>query len=422
MSNSWSEQVERSFHVQLSPDVAAWLDDEIWKDSGGAEFRHPQTPEQILNPEDGTIWAGFMLPDTLPLVGNDYGDWLCLRVAADGSVSEVLCWCHGGGDWIPYGRTLAEALIYDAAFTVLYPAKPEMDAPGGQAEMSRALDWALQWIERRDQLGAFWLESERGNLDPLNELAKADICHVSAQRDRILRHLESPLKSQSDPRVADAIGAPWEPDFVSWLFDTALIPDRRKEHLRRHFDLSVSELTQQDWDGAEKEALKVTDVRSDLGWAFDVAGWASERRGDVDRAIDLYYQGVNASAFADDSIRFRTHWFTEGFGKFAAARLYEVRDRLPPETRDDPYLSLLWQNDPESLRSRLRDYWVEQAESAEQAGDFARAYRYFYNAGWDCGLHFVKSYESVLTGLARTAAAAGFPALESLAKVHLASL
>src|SRR5262245_37578083 len=116
----WSDSVAQRFDIQLPLDLRAWLDDGIWKQAGGAEFCRPRTPEQLVSPEPGSIWAGFMLPDTLPFIGNQYGDWLCLRIGFSNRVDEVLYWCHGGGDWIPYGRTLAESLIYDAAFHLNY--------------------------------------------------------------------------------------------------------------------------------------------------------------------------------------------------------------------------------------------------------------------------------------------------------------
>src|SRR5690606_36855447 len=104
MSTAWSNKLAAHYGLQLPADLRAWLDDEIWRHAGGAEFSQPQSPDQLIEP-DGSIWGGFMLPDTLPIVGNDYGDWLCLRIAPDGQVSEVLHWSHGGGDWIPYGRS-----------------------------------------------------------------------------------------------------------------------------------------------------------------------------------------------------------------------------------------------------------------------------------------------------------------------------
>ncbi|MHB8972181.1 MAG: SMI1/KNR4 family protein, partial [Pirellulaceae bacterium] len=121
MSGRWSTEIENRYSLRLSDDVRAWLDERVWEDSGGAEFCRAQTPEQLLDPPPGAIWAGFMLPDTLPIIGNDYGDWLCLRIAADGTVSELVQWSHGGGDGIPCGKTLAEGLLYDAAVRVLYP-------------------------------------------------------------------------------------------------------------------------------------------------------------------------------------------------------------------------------------------------------------------------------------------------------------
>lgn len=433
MNLPWSHQLERRYKLTLAPDLVAWLDDEVWNQGSGAEFRHARSPAEMLEPDEGVIWAGFMPPDTLPIIGNDYGDWLCLRIARDGRVSEVIYWCHGGGDWVPYGNSLAEALIYDAAFAVLYPRRPELDEPTSRKKMFQSAAWAFDWIKPGsvgsashagtpapgNRLKPFWIDQQPpSRSELLSELANSGISEIAARRDLILRDLESPLKTQSSPRTAQAIGAPWEPDFVSWIFDTALIPELRKEDLKNHFNVPVRELTQQDWDAAEREALKVIALRQDLGWAFDIAGWAAERRGDIERAISHYARGVQASAFADDSIRFRTHWFTEGYGKFAAARLLELRDRLPAKLQDDAYLLEFWGNDPESLRARIRDYWLSQAEAAEREKRYAAAYQYYYNAGWDCGLQFVKSYQPILEALSRSASLAGFPALAEVANLH----
>ncbi len=54
-----------------------------------------------------------MLPDTLPLIGNEYGDWLCVRVDEDNRFGELVHWYHGGGDWIPVGKSIAEAVLHD---------------------------------------------------------------------------------------------------------------------------------------------------------------------------------------------------------------------------------------------------------------------------------------------------------------------
>ena len=64
----------------------------------------------------------------------------------------------------------------------------------------------------------------------------------------------------------------------------------------------------QDWPAAEAEAIAVPERRGDLGWAFDIAGWAAERRGNRHLAVQRYLAGLQTSWFSDDALRFRTHW------------------------------------------------------------------------------------------------------------------
>jgi hypothetical protein len=423
MTKRWSDHVAKAYHLKLPPDLTVWLDNELWRDPGGAEFCHPQTPDELLHPEPGMIWAGFMLPDTLPLIGNQYGDWLCARVAWDGRIREVLYWCHGGGDWIPYGNTLSEALLYDAAFHVLYERRfSEVSSPERPvAEVYRWAEWGSGFLKEESaaRLPRFWERPREQNGRLLEELLEAGVAKIAVRRDLILRHLESQLKQRSAPEVARQIGAEWEPDFVSWLFDTALIPELTLDDLGEHFGVPIQKLIVQDWDAAEAAALRVSQAREDLGWAFDITGWAAERRQDYGLAVERYRRGLRASAFSDDSIRFRTHWYGEGFGKFSAARLHALRDHLAPADHEDPYLQVFWQNDPESLRARVRDYWVAEAHKAEARGDQAQAYQHYYAAGWDCGLQFVRSYGELLERLAHSADQAGSPALAKIARIHL---
>ena len=188
-------------------------------------------PEQLLDPPPGAIWAGFMLPDTLPIIGNDYGDWLCLRIAADGTVSELVQWSHGGGDWIPCGKTLAEGLLYDAAVRVMYPQRAApVEGESTDPQVFRAAEWARQWMAQRGRLvPRFWpYDGEQSREIKahalLDVLAGAGIAEFAVCRDRILGYLESPLKSRSEAALAQELGVSWEPEFVSWLFDTARIP------------------------------------------------------------------------------------------------------------------------------------------------------------------------------------------------------
>jgi hypothetical protein len=420
MQVNCSQQLAKAFHLRLPADLTSWLDDDIWR-TPGAVFCRPRSPTQLLEPEQGSIWAGFMLPDTLPLISNAQGDWLCLRVAADGGIAEVVFWCHAGGDWMPYGRSLSEALIYDAAFPLLYPRAATERSDDDDSKFSfAAAEWAWSWTRLADARPAprFWQQPLRSRRDLLEQLIAAHVAEVAARRDLILSHLESQLKIQSEPAVAAHVGAPWEPDFVSWLFDTALIPDLTRNELSHFFRLSSERLLVQDWHAAEQEALRVVALRNDLEWPFDIAGWAAERRGDVAAAVTHYVHGARASAFSDHSVSFRTHWFPEGLGKFSAARLFLLRDQLPDHVRSDPYLQIFWENDSATLRNRVRDYWFASAAAAERRQHWIEAYRCYYAAGWDCGLNQIAAYADILDRLATTAERAGAAALSAVAALH----
>ena len=417
MSRSWSEQIASRYALELPPDLQAWFDEERWRAAGGAEFNRPLAPDQLLEPSPEVLWAGFMLPDTLPVVGNRYGDWLCLRVGADGRVREVVGWNHAGGDWTPYGRTLAEAMICDAALRLLYDCRPELvDFEPPADDVFGQAAWACR---HQGGLMPFWDAAAASQHDPTQLLLEGQVAEVAARRYRALRALESRLKSISDPSLAARIGARWEPEFVRWLFDTSLIPPAVLEQLGGALGTDGQQLIGQDWREAEREALEVIRLRSDLGWAFDVAGWAAERRGDRPEAARRYYAGLAVSAFADDSVAFRTHWFEEGFGKFAAARLAELRPYATSEMQADPYLQMLWRNDAASLRDRVTEFWLARAAHHQRSGDWLAAYEDLYRAGWDCGLDEIDRYREILAGLVTTASAAQAPALARVAQVHL---
>ena len=237
-----------------------WMKD-AGKEECGAEFRLAQSPEQWLDPPPGAIWAGFMLPDTLPIISNDYGDWLCLRIAADGTVTELVQWSHGGGDWIPYGRTLAEGLVYDAARQLLHPDRSSPANPGGPiTDDFQAAVWAARWLpsarplmsvlESRGEGRDGWVASQL-----LDELARAGIAEYAVHRDRILRYLGTPLKARSAASWAADAGVSWEPEFVSWLFDTARIPSSARQQLTLRLADTDGAAFTQDWSAAEAEAL-----------------------------------------------------------------------------------------------------------------------------------------------------------------------
>ncbi len=412
MTRAWSEQIERHYALRLPDELRHWFDAPMWRHPLLAEFRHPLTPAQLLDPPPGVIWAGFMLPDTLPLIGNEYGDWLCMRISAEGRVSEIICWNHGGGDWVPYGRRLSEALLYDGLSVSGWGVVSGEECPPAP------LLWARDRLVRAAGLRAEDSSDGQWGVVSVENLLRAGWAEVALRRDRALAFLNNPLKTYSDPRIARQMNIGWEPEWVRWLFDTDLIPATSRTALARFFDQSLDQLLRQDWLAAEREASRVLQLREDLGWPWDLAGWAAERRGDWPAAVKFYLRGVHASMFADESIRFRTHWFPEGFGKFSAARLHALQAHLPAVCLQDPYLQLFWENEACSLRQRLSQHWLQRAEQHLRCQHYQQAYHCFYRAGWDCGLNDLDAYADILDGIGTTATAAGASALARVARLH----
>lgn len=419
----WSQQFEDAYRLVLPDDVRAWLDDEIWQDPIGAEFCHPLPPEQLLSPGHNEIWAGFMPPDTLPLVGNDYGDWLCLRVGRDNRVTEVIRWSHGGGDWLPYGRTLSEAFVFDAALSVIHNQRHEFaEEEFPEEQLFGAVYWALPHIDK--PLAPFW-ERDRGHAPEsiLASLIEADVAVAGATCESMLRCLESPLKAKSVPATARHFEVDWDPDFVRWIFDADLLPEEIRDSLAEHWKIPAQELIHQDWERAEALAMKVARQRNDLAWPLEIAGWAAERRQQWEQAANCYRQALFASVFTDDSIRFRTQWRPDGIGKFSAFRLQEINSLCQNNGFTKPdlssqYLQQLWEGNEATLRNRVSAFWREQAAAAKRAGDRWGQYEALVRAGWDLGLAQLHEYRGLLEDIEEAAEQAGAAALARIAKTH----
>ena len=421
MTLTWSQRVAQRYQVRLPPDVVRWFDDERWTLPGGGEFNQPLAPDQLLDPEPGLIWPGFMLPDTLPLIGNQYGDWLCLRIDAASGVGECLYWSHAGGDWLPSGRTLSESLVYDA----LRGRETGGRTPGGNwsdTAIATQEGWATHVAWAWEQLAAdadlLALLKPRPTEALRGELGRRGWSRWALARDAVIACLDCALRSRSDYRTAQRMGVPWEPDYVQWMFDTDLIPAARRRQLLELFGSGDVELLGQDWTGAEKLAVETAQERPDMGWAYDVAGWAAERRGDVAAAVTRYAAGIRPSLFADHTVAFRTHWIADGFAKFSAARLYELRANVPRSVSDDPYVRLYWEQAPATLRERVSAFWLEAARDSERRGAWAEAYESYYRAGWDLGLDSLSGFVEILEGLERAASAQGAQGLAVVAALH----
>lgn len=409
MSETWSQKIASAWAIEVDDTLRAWFDEAWWARHGSGEFSAALSPQQLLELDGEIIWPALLPPDLLPIIGNDYGDWLCLRLGLDNRLSEIVYWNHGGGDWIPYGANLPEAILYAAS-----------QRPADEEEFASThwQTWAAEQLAKAGKaIMPFW--ESKSKCDPLSALVEAGIAQTPVGRDLCLKRLRRPSQEAADRQRAEALGVPWEPNYIRWFFDSALTPESMRRKLwNDQTDLDADDFAQ-DWNGAELEALRIERVRENLGWPMDLAGWAAERRGDIHQAIPRYLASLKASVFSDESVRFRTLWFPEGFGKFAAARLWEHREHLNEADRENVYLNLLWENDRASLRQRVSQYWLALASSAFEAQDWLTAWDAYMRAGWDVGMPRRDDYFIVLEGLRNSASQLGAKALAKMASLHL---
>ena len=134
--------------------------------------------------------------------------------------------------------------------------------------------------------------------------------------------------------------------------------------------------------------------------------------------MQRYLAGLQTSWFSDDTLRFRSHWFDEGYGKFAASRLAVLSDHLTPQQQRDPYLHIFLDNDPDTLRRRVQQHWISLAREASRRQAHREAYTYYYRAGWDLGMLPVSAYDEVFGQLQKSAQADGSAALAAIAALH----
>jgi hypothetical protein len=411
----WQKRFADRLGLQLDDGLADWFalplaDGPV----SHGEFCDALEPQAVIEGKGDALWPGFMLPDTLPILGNLEGDWVCLRVGADGSAAEFVHWYHGGGDWIPWGTTLAEVIVFDCYRDRLPGTRTShaISPPRRRDERdSMGVDWALDHLsleppsanQSQESVAQQWLE--RGIA------IDAVACELA------LAALDHPIR-QIEPQQASDLQVAWEPDIVAWIFDADRIPSHFVAALEPHWPQGTS-VRGQRWSEADAWVRSVRCRRSDLAWADHTAGWCAEREGRFADAIDCYCNALRASTFSDQSIRFRTHWFPESFTKFSAFRLAKLQDHWSSELHNDPYLGIFLAGlDGRTVRSRVSDYWHGEALQAARDGDWAQAYGHHYRRGWDVGVADFAQYGSILADLADAAHRAGMEARATIANIH----
>ena len=282
-----------------------------------------------------------MLPDSLPLVSDGGGNALCLRFGFDGAVTEVIHWDHEGSLWKPFGRTLAEALVIDAAFALIdqIDNDEEPDAIFIEESFPHA-DWATDWLPGLSKPLLRSLLKDPPNLPTrLRELGLARVAISQWQCKRFLTtRLNRYCRRVGGGKIAKTLGVNWS-EFRRWLVDTRLIPDDQRQSLSTLTTIPFDELVYQDWEGAALEAQAVLDVRADLAWPFAVLGRYKSEQQDLAAAIDYYGAGVETLGTSEDFIANWKALFSNQI-KFIPSALASMNPHHPGDKEE--YLQLFF--------------------------------------------------------------------------------
>lgn len=416
-SGSWTEQIQTRFQCQLSGELARWFDDEIWRvadGSAGNRFASALSPQEILAAAPTAIWPALMPCDFIPILSNSMGDWLCVRVAADNSAGQVVHWYHGGGDWIPWGNTLAEAIYFDHVRHRLPGSGRDHAISVGSANdrqdasCGRLSRWATELLGNPSQRD---LEQLQG-IELAEAMLECRICGPAVLCQLVIDALHNPILT------ADVVRS-WQIKdgellqrslFDNRLLDEALISKVASD------GLTIDQiLARQEWDAARSYCRRATQLAPELAWGWDVLGYCHERTGETVEAIECYRSGLNCSIFTDQTVRVRTHGFSGDGQKFSAARLMALGYE-PASHADKDYFDCLRTKAPNDRRDQVREHFSKLAEQA----DAAAAYDLWIRAGWDLGAEPMLAFAELLEQAAMTARSAGRLAQAEVASTHRA--
>jgi len=437
-----SQHIADRYQIDLSASWQKWFEFDSFNVPLAGEFRQATQHNFLLDRAPAIVWPGLMLPDSLPILGNEYGDWICVRINEQNRFGELIHWYHGGGDWIPVGHSIAEAALHDAVDQFrprvgqVLRGAAESTEPDHLAEVIQRLksdsfqSWLTQSLSHSTQhenaLRAIMRSLAQLDYWAALKTLEQSIWVIPATCcDQIEFVLQFPISSMSGDEIWKRLGMNYEPDYVRWLFDVQQIPYNALHQIQEILHTLGRPSIQphsQDWRTAEALALKVLASRTDLAWAVDIAGWAAQRRGDFATACQIYFNGRFASAFSNQSIRLRSHGFDAYFGKVALAEMWKLREHLTTEQRDDSYVQKIWQTPARELKREIQDYWMNAGKQAMREGRYAAAYDSYYRAGWDLGAQRMTDYIDILSRLVESADAAGWKGRAAVAATHLTCL
>ncbi len=416
-SDSWSERLAQRYQCIFSPALIHWFDAEIWQRHGCGEYCRAVDPTLLLSDAPEPIWPGLMSCDLIPLIGNTSGDWLCVRVDEDSKASEVVQWYHGGGDWIPWGRDIAQAIVFDGLIERISADSRRHAIPAivpRSNEHEEQDDELLNWAFGHMPDGL--VES----LKTAGDSEQVAACLLNAQVSEVAIHCELILKALCHADVKSlqlAIGLDVESlgrnELTEWVFDISRIPEKHRQQIvsGKH----AVELVEQNWDSAALHAKAVTLLAPQLAWGWDILGYCEERSGNTALAVDAYSKAARCSVFTDQSVRFNTHWATDDASKFSIERMRQLDESTIEKSE---YLSTVSKAGNGDRRTAVTDYWKQRAVMHLAADEASEAYECSMAAGWDLGAGPITVYGEILELAHKTATQSGQRARAELAATH----
>ncbi|MCB9849631.1 MAG: SMI1/KNR4 family protein [Phycisphaerales bacterium] len=415
MSAPWSERFERDLSVRLSADLVEWFDRCLFESQDPiqlGEFAIPTIPDCVFDLSSSTIWAGLMLPDTIPVLENGCGDVVAMRIGKDGTVTEFIAWSHETCCWLPYGRSLPEAILSDLAKTRLEISPDEYT---DEASIDRPVEvWALEYVRRATSQSFHWPEFNVINRSSaLRALVAAGISEAFAQRELCLLDLKVEL--------VEKLRYLKEHELLCELLSRCTIgpnlwfgsPPLSREELDRLIGVlgqPIEPLIAQNWLEAASRAHQILQIRTDLGWPFIVAGRAAERQQDLSGAAKHYLAALR-------TLGTNTPFAGLDDRHFILGRLRDLQGHYSTDDVPPPFAGGLAADEgSRGTCERVRRYWLQMAERAESSGQYELAYDCYYRLGWD--QHCFDDMDQILDGLIRSAESAGLIALAKVAELH----
>ena len=422
---SWSPLIEERYQCSLADDLVSWFDSEIWRAPIHGEFTCALHPEELLKPAPEIIWPGLMAADLLPLVGNHYGDWICIRMNESNRLEEVVYWYHGGGDCLQLAAGLSEAILF-SHYLNLDPMEFSNQAIDSLESNLTHPNETRMSQSSRDLLPLRWAaEQQKLNLE--------DLPDPSLPRDEIIEallDLKIAVIALMCLRAKDALrhwprqrfDQIWTEDPMDrsgcisrYLFDQDSVPPALIDQLSE----MTGESHYQGWDVAAQCASLVTQVSPDQAWSWHLVGYSSEKRGLIPEAIECYRRAMHCSTFSDQATRFSSHWTEPQAAKFSVARLTELDASF---VGSSDYVRALCHRDPKRRREEVTAYWMACGKAETQKGCLSNGVAAFYAAGWDVGAKSMASYQDVLSSLIEASQCCGQMARSELASTHLRCL